>query len=131
MTTQKPNPKTGRESFGLTDQEIITGLEGKLDATTAAFNELIVAVRGGGYLGPAVDTAQAFLDALEEGKHEEPLQVPAQPDFASDEAAEFAASMNAAGKLSTDQISQIKGTGKKGDITVADVEAAVKELNTD
>jgi len=56
----------------------------------------------------------------------ETAEAPKLPDFASDEAAELTMKLNADGNLSTAAISQIKGTGKDGEITVADVKAAAK-----
>lgn len=105
----------------LTDPEKIEKLGLELAATRGALNDLLVAVRGGGDLTPACDLAQAFLDSPQA-----PSAIPT-PNFASDEAGELAFKLNGEGKLSTAAISQIKGTGAGGAITVADIEAAAIE----
>ena len=111
MTEQKPNKKTGKESFEDEGEDFKT----ELAITRKALEDLVVAMRGGGNLSAAIMAAQTVLDT----------KTPLVPNFASDEAAELAMKLNGEGKLATAEIATIKGSGHGDSITVKDIEAFV------
>lgn len=118
-TKQKPNPRTGQKSFGLTAEETAKALAETQTVILAEFQELLVAVRGGGDLKAAMKRAQDFIDDCNAPAVEDKT-----PNFASDEAAELAFSLNETGTLSSAAVAQIEGTGKDGAITVEDLKKA-------
>lgn len=111
MTTQKPNKKTGKETF----EDAGENTAAELAITRKALEDLVVAMRGGGNLSAAIMAAQTVLDQ----------KTPAVPNFASDEAAELALKLNGEGKLATAEIATIKGSGHGEGITVKDIEAYI------
>lgn len=70
-----------------------------------------------------------MLKIIDEFEAEKKDDEPFKPNFASDEAGEVAVGLNSQGRLSTEELAQIEGTGEDGALTVGDIEdfVAAKE----